>query len=663
MSLTPTIFEREAIWLKFYTNSEIENLNTSELIKGVVISSSDIIPCNYVCQVKLESLFSYDAERGETFIEIKKIPEKAVKDLLRGEVEKRKGDDEFSLLEIHLMRGGYDLNLGLFDFRNADISIYEINPATGEQSIILTNIYPITSSAMLTDVSYERGIVSKNMKFGEFVHNVNRKIVGLSIGSNTGGEVSKIFNMVTFHIFPRNRSDIEGPNARFVPGINPRKTLTGETKAISGQWSMLYGSFNLNNLSSNGNAQAFGRDFEIIPRRRSVIFGTSIFSYANRNTNDPRMPRQVDLTHVTVDVKYRIEKYYSLRTKPKNRIFDIDVYKTNNIRMLEDLDVYDIITLKISTFDWGPPVISKFIILEIKYTFTNGKIYMKMRMVKDPTENVGKVFYASTHDYNEAHLSQMYGQVTSGGIIFRSKLEWKGTPWFIKMKQYVNEKIRDIKTIRAGELYEEKSNSFLDRIRRYELIDTTDPSKLRTHAPRFDDSFYVDSIPTTPFAGEGYGLVLPRYAGDNSVIQSVNEREDISFIGQYYWLNESDIPDHQDGDWLLHTKNHQSQELFDENGNHVLEARSIKLNANSLEKKTRPSPTSDGNVEIDGTQVKLGKNAASGVARINDQVQITMASDPTNLTSLSLLCMMFGLPFTSPLKGSITQGSNKVKSE
>ncbi|MHC1591770.1 MAG: hypothetical protein ACXQS8_06775 [Candidatus Helarchaeales archaeon] len=660
--LAGNLVEREVVYIKFFQFGQLVDilLDRKEEIETLTISTSDVIPCNYVCEMRIGVRFSFIANRGLARIEIKKINEEVVKELEASFIKEDKTSSDFVLAEIHFLRGGTDINLGYFDCTNAEIEVTYTNTETRKMNITIDEMFPLSTSFMLKTIKYQSqrtqnaGLPTllRNMEFWEFVRRCKAQLVLSRMGEQ--------YKLIECHVLPATS---EG----YLEVTGTQSMIHARKKSVNAVWREIQRGFTLDQISENGTLPPWNCEFEIIPRRNSVLFGSSIFEHANRSEQisnpNPSLPRIVNMGGITINVDIDSMKYRAVPNKRARDKFDVRFYISKKQRILEEIDVYDVLisSYTIETDEGLSIEAGVFIVLEVVYRLEDGKITMDLKMMENPSLSIDLTFV--TNETDPTKRQAMYEKITKYGITIRPKLDWTGTPWKIKVKQMIDEKIGEMKNIGAGEIFDEKSSSFYDRIREFILDETLNIENLREDAPVTEDSTYINSIPTSPFAGEGYGLVIPRYRGDKTIIKSIDDAPSINFIGECYWTKESDIPDHQDGDWLLHTKNHQSQELFDENGNHVLEAKSIKLNASPLEKRTRPSPTSEGNVEIDGNQVKLGKNATNGVARINDQIQITMSSDPSNLTSLSLLCIMFGLPFTAPLKGLITQGSNKVKSE
>jgi len=187
------------------------------------------------------------------------------------------------------------------------------------------------------------------------------------------------------------------------------------------------------------------------------------------------------------------------------------------------------------------------------------------------------------------------------------------------------------RTIDTGEVEQAfTSNRFITNsygMRAEEIQGTVSPS-VEADVGK-DNVFLVRKPLMSPFAGDGFGLVVPVYKGMRSVIGFNRfNSQDANVLG-FLWKKGWTVPDHDEGDYMLHHKNH-SKYIMKEDGSviHQVKSMLIQVGTNYL---TISKPTAAGvgefkiqfdtNKEIifDGTDiiinttgtVKIGENASN----------------------------------------------------
>ena len=197
----------------------------------------------------------------------------------------------------------------------------------------------------------------------------------------------------------------------------------------------------------------------------------------------------------------------------------------------------------------------------------------------------------------------------------------------------------------------------------------------------------------SPFAGDGYGMIVPVYQNQRAILGFNRlDLQDVNILG-FLWKKGWTIPEHDAGEFLIHTKNH-GKFSMKENGSNTLQAKSVKIQVGSNGLTiSKPSATDDGkllitfddgselsykngdgwklntsgNVVINGSAIKLGTNATLGVARLNDQTTCDATTDPTFEVwriAFNTISAGFGLPpFPASRTGKVSNASNKVKGE
>lgn len=134
----------------------------------------------------------------------------------------------------------------------------------------------------------------------------------------------------------------------------------------------------------------------------------------------------------------------------------------------------------------------------------------------------------------------------------------------------------------------------------------------------------------TQIAGDGYGLICPSYPNERVLIARLNDH-DYVVLGKVFDASMSK-PNHSQGEYVLWLP--EGSKLIELATNVDIEATETEI--------------------LDGTEIKLGKNAALGVARLNDPITIDTA-----FTAWATGMGWVGGPIT----GKITGASSKVKSE
>lgn len=130
----------------------------------------------------------------------------------------------------------------------------------------------------------------------------------------------------------------------------------------------------------------------------------------------------------------------------------------------------------------------------------------------------------------------------------------------------------------------------------------------------------------SPWAGKGYGLYIPHYKDEHGITSVMDGDDTYTFIGLYYWMNQRGwLPQgYAQGDFLLRmpdstapstSPTSPAQFLISKEGNLVIQAKSIKIEASAVGFTIRPDTTAevDGTITLEGTNIKLGVNATLGV--------------------------------------------------
>jgi len=223
------------------------------------------------------------------------------------------------------------------------------------------------------------------------------------------------------------------------------------------------------------------------------------------------------------------------------------------------------------------------------------------------------------------------------GYAFRSLSSPKSTDPWRKVERMIKAEFNYRKFPGVGYTKLVKEADFLIEAQVYEsgLSDSAEDVHEEVEKEFTDVDDLIKIIPTTPFAGNGYGLIVPHRPDERCFITFAETKLNLGFTNSYYYTRKMRVPDHQPGDWLLHMPDNVAQELIDILGNYVLEARSIIID--TAPSAVRPTPG------ILPGSIRLGGLTARSVARTGDQVTV----------------FVFGMPFT----GTIIQGSSKVFAE
>jgi len=101
-------------------------------------------------------------------------------------------------------------------------------------------------------------------------------------------------------------------------------------------------------------------------------------------------------------------------------------------------------------------------------------------------------------------------------------------------------------------------------------------------APIGSEEVFVNEKPImSPFAGDGYGMIIPTYQNNRCIlIFNRYNTQDINIIG-YIWEKEWTIPEHDEGEFLIHHVNH-SQFSMKEDGHGILSLKGLKIELNNL---------------------------------------------------------------------------------
>lgn len=221
--------------------------------------------------------------------------------------------------------------------------------------------------------------------------------------------------------------------------------------------------------------------------------------------------------------------------------------------------------------------------------------------------------------------------------------------------------------------------------------------------------FLVKKPVASSFAGNGFGLITPFYPDMRPVIAFNRfDKQDANILG-FLWKKGWVIPQHDDGDIMIHHKNH-SKFVMKEDGHSNLQFKGLKIEigSNGLT-NSKPTKTDDGkyiitfddgselsykngtgwllktsgNIVIDGSSIKLGESASKGTARLDDgtisnattdsafwiwlnglYVALTAwvpTIDPMDVTLKAAITALGAFP--TSLTGKINQASSKVKNE
>jgi len=196
------------------------------------------------------------------------------------------------------------------------------------------------------------------------------------------------------------------------------------------------------------------------------------------------------------------------------------------------------------------------------------------------------------------------------------------------------------------------------------LVAPVDSSKQDSGAWDFDDNVMMKPLTmTTPYAGDGVGLLFPAVEKGRSLVFHPNGHRNIGYIGPMTWKEGKEsqqVPVKENDDFLLRLK---EAELYFDAADKcwLLRGSKIVIHADDpAAASSKPSLAagtayitiqSDGNVVIEGATIKLGEGASKFVA---------LADHVHDLTST--ICAAPGSPVTGTL-GQSSSNSTKTKVE
>jgi len=191
--------------------------------------------------------------------------------------------------------------------------------------------------------------------------------------------------------------------------------------------------------------------------------------------------------------------------------------------------------------------------------------------------------------------------------------------------------------IKVGDVSQRDGMSDKDHVHgRYQaLVAPSDSSKQDSGAWDFSDEIKMLPLTkTTPFAGDGVGLLFPKTTKSRALIFSPNEHHNHGYIGPMTWKEGKDkqqVPEKEDDDFLLRLED--GYIYFDKaNATWLLRSATVKIEAATpAAATTKPDTTpesgtyikieNDGSVtvkgtiiNVEGTHINLGENAAKMVA-------------------------------------------------
>jgi hypothetical protein len=184
----------------------------------------------------------------------------------------------------------------------------------------------------------------------------------------------------------------------------------------------------------------------------------------------------------------------------------------------------------------------------------------------------------------------------------------------------IEEKIKTINTIEFGDI---ESIKTLERLFTvlvgFEELDNQSIINRSIETKVGNNNVFLNNKPgSSIFAGNGYGVIVPVYSGNRAILTHNNkDSQDVNIIG-YLWKKGDAIPDHDEGEFQIHMKEH-SKISLKEDGHGIIETKGLKITAGSLS-ESKPVKTSDNKILLEANDIFLGDGATLGAARLNDAV-------------------------------------------
>jgi hypothetical protein len=152
-----------------------------------------------------------------------------------------------------------------------------------------------------------------------------------------------------------------------------------------------------------------------------------------------------------------------------------------------------------------------------------------------------------------------------------------------------------------------------------------------TDAPIGNEEVFVNEKPImSPFAGDGYGQIIPTYQNNRCVLLfNRYDNQDINIIG-YLWEKDWTIPEHDEGEYLIHHVNH-SKFSMKEDGHGIMQFKGLKIEINTSLTEAKTVPTSNGYLIIDIGGIEMIKYNGSDLILENGS-KITINSSGVDVT-------------------------------
>jgi len=159
------------------------------------------------------------------------------------------------------------------------------------------------------------------------------------------------------------------------------------------------------------------------------------------------------------------------------------------------------------------------------------------------------------------------------------------------------------------------------------------------------DSFVNRKPISSIFAGDGFGLVSPIYEGARPLIAFPRGDSQDAVLLSFLWRRGWVIPEHDDGDYMLHHINH-SKEVHKEDGHLIQQVKGLRIQiGNAGLTVSKPTATGDGELSVEfddgsslvytasgwvlnASSIKLGSGATLGGARLTDPTLSDLTTDP-----------------------------------
>lgn len=354
---------------------------------------------------------------------------------------------------------------------------------------------------------------------------------------------------------------------------------------------------------------------------------------------------------------YKLIDQYAVSLDPSSLISGSIVDKEGEQYLSMGLppEVYD--SVKCHIFDRGIEVgVRKFIVIDTLIVIAEKDDVGIFPKISVEVFDYDQLYTKLTTD--RADRAERYPDATNFTI------KWNMIPssnWIEEVRREIDMKVKEIETNSITTIQSYNDRDDLIKINKMGTSPQNAEDVLN-NKPKNDtySPSTLEVVNATPFAGDGYGMVIPRYKDQNTLIHHADRKYTPAFTGNQWWDRSQTIPPHNVGDFIIKTKDKKSQMLMSEDGDIVLEGQYVIIDASPSKKNNRPNTTKGIGAIND---ILLGKNATLKNARETDTIQIDSGTAPINMMSLVMLCTMFGLPFSSPMVGKITGGSQKVKSE